>query len=130
MFLGIHRLLHKANHTQHPHTGAPWDIIGYAELQQDPNGHYTCPRRAAVYGDAMFCVDEVTSEAIRRAFHEEGELSAIIELRRHFPLITGNARGRECVRIIAGWRPVSLPAQAESKVVRLKSRRPLTPASR
>lgn len=75
------------------------------------------------HGEAMFCVDEVTAEAIRRAFHEEGELSAVIELRRHFPLITDNARGRECVRIIAGWRPVSLPAQAEGKVVRLKPRR-------
>ncbi len=82
------------------------------------------------HGEAMFCVDEVTAEAIRHAFHEEGELSAVIELRRHFPLITDHARGRECVRIIAGWRPVSPPAQAESKVVRLKPRRRPTSAPR
>jgi len=50
----------------------------------------------------MFCVDEATAEAIRRVFDEEGELSAVIELRRHFPLITDTARRRECVRIIAG----------------------------
>ena len=53
----------------------------------------------------MFCVDEATAESIRNAFYENGELSAVIELRRHFPLITDNVRGRECVRAIAGWRP-------------------------
>ena len=78
----------------------------------------------------MFCVDEVTAEAIRCTFHEEGELSAVIELRRHFPLTTDLARGRECVRIIAGWRPGPLPAQAEDKVVRLKPRRQPTSAPR
>ena len=53
----------------------------------------------------MFCVDEATAESIRNAFYENGELSAVIELRRHFPLITDNVLGRECVRAIAGWRP-------------------------
>ena len=71
----------------------------------------------------MFCVDEATAEAIRRAFHEDGELSAVIELRRHFPLITDNVRGRECVRIIAGWRPHPAPAEPAAPVVRLRSRR-------
>lgn len=50
----------------------------------------------------MFCVDEATAAALRRKFNEDGDLAAVIELRRHFPLITDNARGRECVRIIAG----------------------------
>src|SRR3982751_5508520 len=50
--------------------------------------------------------DEATAEAIRRAYDEGGELSGIVEFRRHFPLITDNARAGECVRIIAGWRPV------------------------
>jgi len=45
------------------------------------------------HGGVMFCVDEATAEAIRRVFDEEGELSAVLELRRHFPLITDNARG-------------------------------------
>jgi len=54
----------------------------------------------------MFCVDEATAKSIRRVFNKEGELSAVIELRRHFPLITDTTRGRECVRIIAGWQPV------------------------
>lgn len=71
----------------------------------------------------MFCVDEVQAEAIRRAFHEEGELSAVIELRRHFPAITDNARGRECVRAIASWHPHVPPAQPTDRVVTLRPRR-------
>lgn len=71
----------------------------------------------------MFCVDEETAAAIRRVFNEDGELSAVVELRRHFPLITDNVRGRECVRIIAGWQPVLLPAKGTDKVARLKPRR-------
>jgi len=86
--------------------------------------------RRLLHGGTMFCVDEATAKVTRRVFDEEGELSAVIELRQHFPLITDNARRRECVRIIAGWRPVPPPAQAESKVVRLKPRRRPTRAGR
>ena len=50
----------------------------------------------------MFCRDEKTAAAIRRVFNEDGDLSAVVELRRHFPLITDTVRGRECVRITAG----------------------------
>jgi hypothetical protein len=53
----------------------------------------------------MFTVDEATADAIRRAYDEGGELSGIVEFRRHFPLITDNAKAGECVRIIAGWKP-------------------------
>jgi len=70
----------------------------------------------------MFCVDEATAEAIRRAFNEDGELSAVLVLRRYFPLITDNAKGRECVRIIAGWQPSPPAAKPENKVVRLRPR--------
>ena len=45
------------------------------------------------------------SAAIRRVFEEEGELSATLELRRHFPGISDFAKARECVRIIATWTP-------------------------
>ncbi len=45
----------------------------------------------------MFAVDEPTAEAIRRAWDEGGELSAVVELPRHFPLITDNAQARLCV---------------------------------
>lgn len=76
----------------------------------------------------MFCVDEATAESIRRVFDEEGELPAVIELRRHFPLITDTARGRECVRIIAGRRPMPPPAKATDRVARLKPRRRPTTA--
>ena len=61
----------------------------------------------------MFAVDEATAEAIRRAYDEGGELAGVVEFRRHFPLITDNAKAGECVRIIAGWHPGSVqPAQA------------------
>jgi hypothetical protein len=40
----------------------------------------------------MFSVDEATAAAIRRAYDEGGELSGIVEFRRHFPLITDNAK--------------------------------------
>jgi hypothetical protein len=59
---------------------------------------------------AMFVVSEADAAAIRAAYEQEGELSAAIELRRLFPGITDNVRARECVRTIAGWKP--LPAAA------------------
>ncbi len=54
----------------------------------------------------MFVVDEPTAAAIRQAFIEGGQLSAAVELRRHFPLLTDSAAGR-CARAIAGWHPVA-----------------------
>ena len=53
----------------------------------------------------MFVVDEATADAIRRAFIEGGELSAAVELRRRFPMLTDRAAG-QCASVIAGWRPV------------------------
>jgi hypothetical protein len=65
----------------------------------------------------MFAVDEEIAEAIRRAFNEGGELSAVVELRRHYPGITDNTKARMCVRIIAGWRPIpALPKKGSRKV--------------
>ena len=57
----------------------------------------------------MFMVDEETAAAIRHAWHEGGELSAVAELRRRFPRITDGENVRQCVRIIAGWTPWSTP---------------------
>ena len=57
----------------------------------------------------MFAVSETDAAAIRAVFSEEGELSAVIELRRRFRGISDNAKARECVRMIAGWRPPSDP---------------------
>jgi hypothetical protein len=59
----------------------------------------------------MFVVDEETAEAIRRAWEQGGELAGVVELRRHFPLITDNAHARQCVRAIVGWR--SQPTEDE-----------------
>jgi hypothetical protein len=52
----------------------------------------------------MFSVTQVQATAIRDAFHQRGELSAVIELRRLFPGIANNRQARECVHMIAGWR--------------------------
>ncbi len=68
----------------------------------------------------MFCVDEETAEAIRRAFMDDGELSAVVEFRRHFPLITDHARALECARIIAGWGVARAATEAHENVVPLK----------
>lgn len=54
----------------------------------------------------MFIVTEEDAAAIRAAFDQGGELSAVIELRRRFPGITDNAHARTCVRSIAGWTPL------------------------
>ena len=76
---------------------------------------------------AMFVVTEADAAAIRAAFHEEGELSAVIELRQRFPGITDHAQARACVRTIANWQP---PPAAPCPVVPLrpgKGRRRSTP---
>jgi hypothetical protein len=54
----------------------------------------------------MFMVPEAEAAAIRTAYEQGGELSAAIELRRLFPGITDNAKARERVRIIVGWKPL------------------------
>jgi len=57
----------------------------------------------------MFAIDEATADAIRAIYVQEGELSAAVELRRRFPLITDNEHARTCVRTIAGWTPLPTP---------------------
>ncbi len=54
----------------------------------------------------MFVVNELTVAAIRKACVESGELSAVVELRRHFPGIVDNKNARRCVRTIASWQPL------------------------
>jgi hypothetical protein len=81
------------------------------------------PDRPPIVG-AMFSVDEATAEAIRRVFNESGELSAAIELRRHFPGITDNAAARRCVRTIANWNPLPPLPPRRTRTCRTRS---LTP---
>jgi hypothetical protein len=69
----------------------------------------------------MFCVDKPTAAAIRKAYFEDGEFSAAIELRRHFPGIVDNENARLCVRSIASWTPL-LPQP--SKPARPRRSRP------
>ena len=54
----------------------------------------------------MFAVTEAQAAAIRNAYEQRGEFSAAVELRRLFPGIVDNVQARECVRTIAGWRPL------------------------
>ena len=56
----------------------------------------------------MFAITEAEAAAIRVAFQQSGELSAVVELRRLFPGVTDNVQARECVRTIAGWHPIRL----------------------
>ncbi len=72
-----------------------------------------------VHAAKMFCVDDATAESIRRAFMEHGDMSAVVEFRRHFPLITDHARALECARIIAGWGSTRPPAEVRENVVDL-----------
>jgi hypothetical protein len=51
----------------------------------------------------MFIVTESDAAAIRATFERDGELSAGIELWRRF---TDNAKAREWVQTIVGWKPL------------------------
>ena len=57
----------------------------------------------------MFTVDEQTAAAIQYAWNEGGELAAVVELRRHFPLISDGEAARRCVRTIVGWAQPPAP---------------------
>jgi hypothetical protein len=70
----------------------------------------------------MFVVSDADAAAIRAIFHQRGELSAAVELRRLFPGLNAET-ARDCARTIAGWeprpglcpvrlRPDSVPAKA------------------
>jgi len=54
----------------------------------------------------MFMVSEAEAAAIRRAYEENGEFAAAIELRRYFPGIQDNVNARLCARTIASWSPL------------------------
>ena len=54
----------------------------------------------------MFAISEAEAAAIRDAFQQRGEFAAAVELCRRFPGITDNRQARECVRTIAGWKPL------------------------
>ena len=57
----------------------------------------------------MFVVSEEAAAAIRNAYEQDGELSAAIELRRHFPGVVDNVQARDCARTIAGWTSLPVP---------------------
>ena len=69
----------------------------------------------------MFVVTDADAAAIRTVFQQSGEFAAAIELRRRFPGITDNRQARECVRTIAGWKPIRLPLRRQPAVDRWPS---------
>jgi hypothetical protein len=71
-------------------------------------------REAPSHPAEMFLVNEAAAAAIRAVYEQEGELSAVIEMRRLFPGITNNEKARECARTIAGWKP--LPREAAKRI--------------
>jgi hypothetical protein len=71
----------------------------------------------------MFTVDAATAAAIRKAYAEGGELSAVVELRRHFPGIADNENARLCVRTIASWQPLP-PLPRKPRANRTRSSTP------
>jgi hypothetical protein len=75
----------------------------------------------------MFAVDEATALAIRQACQDGGELSGVDELRRHFPLITDNARARLCLQMIMSW---VLPTPVPEPVPQVRPGAPLAPRHR
>jgi hypothetical protein len=58
------------------------------------------------HAPAMFVVSEAQAAAIRAIFHQRGEFSAAVELRRLFPGIANTEQAREHARTIAGWSPL------------------------
>jgi hypothetical protein len=54
----------------------------------------------------MFVVSDADAAAIRAVFHQRGELSATVELRRLLPGLDAET-ARECTRTIASWEPRS-----------------------
>ena len=77
------------------------------------------------HAPGVFCITEAEAAAIRAVFLAEGELTAVIELRRLFPGIPDNAQARAHARTTAGWTP--LPAHpATGAVVPLRPRPPHT----
>ncbi len=72
----------------------------------------------------MFAVDDAAANAIQTAYTDGGELSAVVEFRRHFPLIDDNEHARRCVRMIVGWKPIQTPVGR--RVARAFPKKPLT----
>jgi hypothetical protein len=72
----------------------------------------------------MFTVDEPTAAAIRKAYEESGELSAVVELRRHFPGIADNENARLCVRTIASWQALPPLPPKKLRACRNRSSKP------
>jgi len=63
----------------------------------------------------MFTVSGSVVEAIRRAYEAGGDLSGVVELRRHFPGIADSENARLCVRTIASWTPLPPRPQARGR---------------
>jgi hypothetical protein len=73
-------------------------------------------RGADLHPPIMFAVSEADVAVIRAAYERDGELSAVIELRRLFPGIADNENARICARTIAGWTPLPAPTRSVTRL--------------
>ena len=74
----------------------------------------------------MFVVSEADAALIRDAFQQRGEISAAVELRRLYPGIGGLANARDCVRMIAAWKPMPLKVSHRERSDKGRRVMPLT----
>jgi hypothetical protein len=100
------------------------DVSGILRMEEHGTLSWTAAaglvgHRLHSHAPQMFVVTETEAAAIHAIFHERGEFSAAVELRRLFPGITDVEQARECPRTIAGWRPP--PKRLRS--ARLRSRK-------
>jgi hypothetical protein len=83
-------------------------------------------RHLLPHASVMFTVSEAKAAAIRAAFEQGGELSALVALRRLFPGVADNTEARECARTTprgsrcrqTAAEPAARPRPAESPVGR------------
>jgi hypothetical protein len=61
------------------------------------------------------------AKTIRQVYEASGELSAVVEFRRHFPGITDSAATRRCVRMIVGWQPLPPLPRKRTRTCRTRS---------
>jgi hypothetical protein len=64
----------------------------------------------------MFVVTDADAIAIRTVSEQEGELPAVIELRRRFRGIADSENARMCVPTITGWKPPPVPVKAVTQL--------------
>jgi hypothetical protein len=96
----------------HPHDH-PWIVAHASQVRYSIS---LAQWGADLHPSIMFAVSEADAAVIRAAYERDGELSAVIELRRLFPGIADNENARICARTIAGWAPQPAPTHSVTRL--------------